>query len=1571
MNDIGSMFTETPDVDAMFEEEAVAEKESPNRSFNNSTASYTALLKGGTEDFSQNHREIMAEYDMLGYSPTAEQLEARERADAFIADKQNLGDIISDAELEDDIKLTAMQASLDLSHQRYSLRNDFSTKILTEDSEYPNDADNEFVRIKSAEIVDEVNYYNNQLLGFLSTEVAKSDPAIVSKVADFAQMFVPFMEQAMVNNIDMDDENWPFLLMGSAKADIAKTLRRMPPERRLAAAKAFADIVNSNSSLFSADQNDMIRVGMLSNAFDTHSYTSEDEFIDNFISVLEFGGLFSVPVKALTKGVASATSKLARTAKARFTRAGVLPTSPIENAKQFNQKKAKEMHDAILADETDEAAQQFAGTTREQYLADSELPQIHNADGTVIANTVDPNLKRIVEKDGAIIWSDEAKGQSRLKVTNDFIRASSADIRANMSSVSNADDGMTFHAVYGPAENGWKNAEEAIETMAYNLRDFGVDKSAFKILGKQTDGTYKQVTLEELGAMSTIREVSMKMSKGKQPRNIRVVSRDPADFLIQIDYKHKFNPMNISDPKNMEARFNLFDRVKNFMGNQYTGSLSRNLLDPMSLINKSITQGASVAVDKASAVERVVLDLAVELFAKPFNKMTPAKQDLLYDIIKQQNKEQRVLTKQELIAQGLNGEEIRTLEGFRTVQDNLYYLENKDLATTLRNQGNKVLVDKQGTKLIGKERARLDVDTNKATIYDADAGKMLDKTDFNSVKHYDDGGTIVELRRPQKIDGKMVTHVVTRNKPSGSYTRAIGLDETVLNYRQGYYKVKYDAPIFITKQVLDDAGNVLYVKTIGTAQSTKEAQMLVAKRQSADSATWNNAGTQESIYRFRDDVKNDPDMNPQDIEMDLAMGGGRSSQKFRGQRLEDSNENIDTTAQHIAGPVDSMVQAARGLASRTTMRPYIDGVKSRFIDAYKTELMKDKFGKVRFPRNMDELNTMLKERGEDLSELGADMRANFEYINYLENGYRNALDEAWKGAFNVVAKMMGQKSAKAERAAYWIADNTAPTQVGKNLAFNMYLALNPLRQIIVQGHQAVQLAAIHPKYFATGLAGDFAKMTALRSGMSPELAAKLNIVKGENPRTAAQLKLLHQEYMDSGIPSAIDKQSLVAGNLTEATEYAQYTKSRSIVGSVGKGAAKVLRGARKIGFDVGEDVNMSTAWLSMRNAKAEKLGRFELSAKELEEVSAEARNFTFNMNAAGDLPYNQSFLSIPMQFLQVPHKAAMQLLANNALTAPQKVQVAAYSMFMYAPAGTVLTQWLGDDFFEGVPNPVRSVIEDGAEAAALNGFFSWASGDDVDVDWTSLAPYDAGLLGFTTALFNTDLNTFYTESPSGQLFSANGRVNVLAQSVGSLINPYDGHETSQDFLNTVQAFLKLSSGYSNVAKAEYAIRTGQALSSRGDVIDSDVSKLEGMLIAAGFPTKDSSWKYKTTMLKADRMKAVKEDAKAHYDNIRRNLVGQDVNNKSHDFAKRAMAEGSMYQGEDRDVFLTEFQTLVKRDARNSDFGILRYIQQDAGIVTYEEQLHAIENMPNISDARRKILKDRVRILNNWKTEGEK
>jgi hypothetical protein len=535
----------------------------------------------------------------------------------------------------------------------------------------------------------------------------------------------------------------------------------------------------------------------------------------------------------------------------------------------------------------------------------------------------------------------------------------------------------------------------------------------------------------------------------------------------------------------------------------------------------------------------------------------------------------------------------------------------------------------------------------------------------------------------------------------------------------------------------------------------------------------------------------------------------------------------------------------------------------------------------------------------------------------------------------------------------------------------MYLALNPLRQIIVQGHQSIQLAAIHPKYFTTGLGSDFAKLTAMRMGASADTAAKLDLIKGANSRTPQQVKTIHQEYMDSGIPSAIDKQSLVAGNLTEATEYAQYTKARSIAGKVGKGASAVLRGARKIGFDVGEDTNMMTAWLTMRNAKAEKLGRFELSAKELDEVSAEARNFTFNMNAAGDMPYNQSFLSIPMQFLQVPHKAATQLLANNALTAQQKVQVAAYSMFMYAPAGATLSLWLGDDFFEGVPDPVRNIIEDGAESAALNGLFSSLSGEDVDTDWSSLAPYDAGLLGFTTALFNTELAAFYSDSPSGQLFAANGRVNQLAKSVGSLINPYDKHETSQDLLNTVQAFLKLSSGYSNAAKAEYAIRTGQALSSRGDVIDSDVTRLEGMFIAAGFPTKDSSWKYKTTMLKADRMKTIKEDAKVFYDNIRTHLVNQGVNNKSSDFARRAVAEGSMYQGEDRDVFLEEFQNLVKRDAQASDFGVLRYIQQDVGIMSYEEQLQAIENMPNIADARKQILKDRVRILNNWKTEGAK
>jgi len=1565
MEDIDNMFEEPADVTSMFEEETVEDK-SPNRSLNNNTASYTALLKGGTEEFSANQREIMAEFDMLGYSPTAEYVEDQQRVDSYMADQSNLVDIISDVDIQDDVKMSAVQASLDLSNERYSLRNDYSTKILSEDSEFPQDMDNEFVRISSAEIVDEVNYSNNQLQGMLAVEVAKSDPETMTLIKDFAQMFVPFVEQTMVNNIDMEDENWPFLLMGAAKDDLSKTLRRMPPAQRLSAAKAYAKIVNENSSLFSDDPNDVIRTGMLRDAFDLHSYGSEDEFLDNFFSAIDAGGLFWQPLRATARGVGSLISS----AKPRFVRAGVAPSSPVENAKVFNQKKGKEMHDAILADQTDDTAQALSGTTREQYIASAELPQVHNNDGVFTSEMVDPSLKSIVEKDGAIYWSDEAKSNARIKISNDFIRASSADIRANMSSISNADDGMTFHAVYGPAENGWKSAEEAVDTMSYNLREFGITSEDFKILGRQSDGNYKEVTLAELDAMGSVR-TAMRKTKSKQPRNVRVVSRDPADFLISIDHKHKFNPLDITDPKNMEARFNVFDKVKNFMVTSGFGSISRHALDPMSLINKSLTQGASVAVDKSSAIERVVLNMAVEVFAKPFNAMKNEKQDMLYDIIKQQNKEQRFLTRQELIAQGLNGEEIKTLEGFRKVQDNLYFLENRDLGTTMRNQGYRVLTDNEGSKFYGKERGRLDVDMNNSVLFDGDTKTLVDKGNFNSVDLYNKGGTIVELRRPQKIDEQMVTHIVTRNQPSGSYTRGIRDNEQVLNYRAGYYKVKYDAPIFITKKVLDDNGKILYTKAIGTAQSTKEAKLLVEKRVSADSTTYNNDGVDESIYRFRDDVKDEPDLSPENIEWDLSTGGGRSSQRMRGERLEDSNENIDTSAQHIAGPVDSMVQAARGLSNRTTMRPYIDGVKKRFVDAYKTELPKDKFGKTVFPKNQGELNSMLLERGISGEKLGADMRSNFEYINYLENGYRNALDEGWKAGLNAVGKLLGQKTSTGERAAYWLADNTAPTQLGKNIAFNLYLGLNPIRQIIVQGHQSVQLASIHPKYFFTGLGSDFAKLTAMRMGSSADTAAKLDILRGADARTSGQMKQMHQEYMDSGIPSAIDKQSLVAGNLTEMTEYAQYTKSRNAIGMVGKGVATVLRTARKVGFDVGEETNMMTAWLSMRNAKAEKLGKFELSAKELEEVSAEARNFTFNMNSAGDMPYNQNLLSIPMQFLQVPHKAALQMM-NNSLTRSEKARVAAFSMFMYAPAGVVLTQWLGDDFFEGVPDPIRTIVEDGAESAALNGLFSTLAGDEVDSDWSSLAPYNAGLLGFSEALFNTDLNSFYSESPSGQLFSANGRVTALANSVGRLINVFDKHETSDDLLLTVQSFLKLSSGYSNAAKAHYAYKTGQALSSRGDVLDTHVNKLESMLIAAGFPTSDSSWKYKTVMLKSEKMKAIKDDAKVFYDNIRSELVNKDVTNKSHRFTQMAISEFMRsYDGEDRDIMLDEVQKLIKRDALASDASVLLYIQKDAGIVSYEEQLQAIDTMPNISDEKKEILKNRVRIFNNWKEEGGK
>ena len=477
-----------------------------------------------------------------------------------------------------------------------------------------------------------------------------------------------------------------------------------------------------------------------------------------------------------------------------------------------------------------------------------------------------------------------------------------------------------------------------------------------------------------------------------------------------------------------------------------------------------------------------------------------------------------------------------------------------------------------------------------------------------------------------------------------NFTRRMRNEDHILNYREGYYSVKYKEPWFIDKQYVDESGNVIRTETIANAGDRVSAEGLAKRLGEGDGAT----------YIVRADRKAERTVEDDYIEVNISQG--RSSQQHRGNRLREASGTAEGSEKYIVDPVEAMMTSARSLANRVGYSQYLEASKQRWVSNYEHLLNREK-GVFRYPSNKSDIKMNDIKDKRDLQ----DAQAQWEYINYLENGYINGIDEVYKSTLRGLAEAFGDIAYKNPKftgvgtAAEGIARSAAtisPVGLAKNLAFQSYLAMNPLRQFIVQSNQAFQLVGLEPLYASTRLSIETSALLQYKIGQ-PNVAAKLFGVSRK------EMDAIVEAYDASGLTANVDRHSMVAGSLTQmANSWEVGSKAKRV-------AAAGWVAPRRVGFDAGEMITVSTAWLTMRH-RAIKAGK-DFSRTDVQaEVATLARDFTGAMNFAGDVPYNQNSMSLFMQFLQAPHKMILQLTSNRNWTKAEKSRVAALSLTMYS-----------------------------------------------------------------------------------------------------------------------------------------------------------------------------------------------------------------------------------------------------------------------------------------------------------------
>jgi hypothetical protein len=1236
-----------------------------------------------------------------------------------------------------------------------------------------------------------------------------------------------------------------FLMPGSTRDEIQRTLESIPVEKRYEYSQKIADSIKESASIFHSE-NYYAQYKQAIDLLDSPRQTDTEIWTSNMFTLLDafwVGSEIRAGVGALKASKAAATAAKEETIAGNFhlvdepaspvnpfaARIGkekpALPAPKAEDTvrriksnsvvrrenpvsvysvvEQTNPEQARSLHKTIV-EGTDEVAFALAGVSREQAIINNVYPQVGTESGSVL-NKVDQSIVDAVENTGATRYTPEELVSATDTIKQDFRNATGLKANDAMSTFRMDGDHMIIDAHYGTQGGAFVTPEVAKEQAKYALRGYGVRDDEIVVM-KRSGMDYVVANAGDVAA---------------------------GDYMIKVSSKVAISDNMVTSWNPLEVKYNWADRLSTPMA-EYAGIKARNFMDPGSMFDPVITRAATVATDQT-----VPFEIALLKPIKDFrNQMSVFKADRklkVEDYIKEANLKGIAHDNFSLTARGFTDPEIKALESWKEIWDTNFYLENFDLIRTLRSQNFQVF-DNQGTKLFGKPVAK---NQNIGRVLDVQSGNVRNLSVSEMDSLYNQGGSYVALRRPITVQGFEVEHMMVRNTPS-EHMRGLRDTDMALNYREGFYHIEYSkGSKFIDK--IDATGKR---STVAVARNTKDAEM------------FKNSQTQVTgeRYEIREDVKGYSKEG--DGYWDVNNASGRISQRVRGTPLNTASGSVHLgPGVYTENPMDSAVRAAKSIAGRTMTRPMLETAKRRFIEQYGDMWAPNKVGGRDFPTN----KTQIVDPVSHVSSRTADARSTFEYIKFLEQGYINTADSIFQGGMHIMSQMSAKAGfSKGEEIASAIATGS-PSTFLKGTVFQAYIVGSvPIRQWIVQSWQATRLLAYNP----LGLVASTDRFT----GYMRELI---------KPGSGSQLSRDFMKFVDeSGMVAGVDRNSLVRGiGLSMADSSSDFKRVMGNIASF----------PQTVGFDIGEKMNQ-LFHLAAVHEKWTRRGA-DLTDKTVRDLAfAEARDLGYAMNKAGEYAYTTGSASVLLQFLQMPHKALNQMLNRNLDTAT-KLRMAGMDLIMFgAPVGAIsaVVTAAGGDGGDILPDDpmMRDLFVYGMTSTFTNALLTKldSSGEQTRLDLTALA--NTNMDGWTkmlSALVDGEGFAALAASPAGQLFAMegvngsrrDGRIPQALMTMGRYFNVFEeiDPENPTEFKAVVNDLAKITSGWTALDNALIMLELRKKQDRLGVTVDSSVTVPEIAGAFMGFGTLTTKELYELTQRLSKDTKHTQESRMRKYNAI--------------------------------------------------------------------------------------------------------
>lgn len=1210
-------------------------------------------------------------------------------------------------------------------------------------------------------------------------------------------------------------------------------------------------------------------------------------------------------------------------------RSDVQPNSVFMNVKNTNPDMTKALYDDMTQDTTGTVAQAVTGAARTDALAGPVIPEIANEDGSVtskvstpdtmqrIRDQIPPQVMDFINHDGLSQFDQNEKALTNAWKVNQFQNAIGMTPRnemfqllPDMTNYVENPQGFSFRGVYGPQDAGFSNAQDALDTARFALRNTGASDESLGLLQRQAD---KYVPVD-------------KSEWDRLPQN--------GDYLVSVDHDYRISPGDVSranevgEAGGMEAgslgkempdgrvwspwTFKRTQLARKLISSGQSGMLSNHLLDFGSQLPSNLYTAALASAERGAGIEKS-LDKVVGEFSKSWKGLdTPTKQ-VLHDEILSANAASRPYDFQGLIANGASQEDTKVLKKFGQIQDTLWYLRNKYLTKQLDNAGYEEYV--HTNSMTNMPVRRLGQGTLKGDVkyWNPDTGNVEVKSASDVADMYKNGGGVARLRQPfTTANGDTAEYVLHTTNPNDGYLRAFNQNSQVLNYRPGHYDVRYNKPMYVIQEVNGGAKNAAkggFDQAVSTASTTSEAKLI------ADRLT---AQTGDTHY-----YRPSNEMLASEIshhEMDLSVAQGQSSFRARGKMLQDGNTPVNNLSlNHIQNPIESVMHSIAPLSKKIALQDVADTIKQKAVNFYSDLLPADNNGRPLIPTDLRDVR--YRNVGNyDPKRIG-DARTAFAYSNMLEHSYANLLDKGTKFALNSVADSFGQaalkttgivqKGANAGEIAARYMSNKSLTRGAKSLTFNATLGLSPFKQIILQGSQAAQLAALNPKWMVSSKAFWQPTYIALRSmGLD---ASNALVRQAEKSAWGADSDAVYKQFQRSGIAAGIDHQSFVSGAVNDMTRNMIANASDNAISKIMRPARAVNTWSRKLGFDAGEFYSRTTSWAAHRDMYEQK-GMNVFDDAVADRVTGESINYTGAMNSAGQLPSNKNALSIALQFTQNSQKQLLNAFTNRSIDSAVRNRLKVLNLALYGlPLGGVMS------YMSQVQDPdQRMILSQGLEGWAINKALSLSTGDKTAIDWSSLNPTGvSGAADLIHTLWTDGFGAMMARTPAGSLlWGGNPRLSSAISSLAKYVHISDNYGTPETFADVATNFAKISSGFTNLFKAKYLYEFNKKINSSGSVSDADAKGWGDTIgTAMGFPTINEGINYYLQNQNSQDQKDDQANVKALYTQMKQHYESDLLGGNQLEYTQNVLNEAHRAFGDDQ-YAQAELSRLINQDFAN-------------------------------------------------------